>query len=426
MYRGTYMKNALRFALALMLCIPFFATPLETVSAQTSGTNLVPNGSLESAGGSGLPASWKKGGYGTNTRSLTYPVPGVGGGKAIKTAITSYTNGDAKWYFNPVSISPGTYVYSNEYMSDRVSFVTVQFQNTSGAFSYKDVATLPAAAGAFTPMSAEFTVPANTANVTVFHLIKGVGFVTIDNVAIYAKGSTPPPPPPPPPPPSGGNIFNTGAVSLRFDDGLLSQYEDALPKLNSAGLKGTFYIITQEMAEQGFAGYMNKQQVVDIFNAGHEIGAHTRTHKDLTTLSPSAQQNEVAGSRQDLQSWNVGSILSLSVPFGAYDNPVINVVKNAGFSSMTTSDGHQFNKPDSDRYTLTRIPGDNRLTVPQIKQKIDTAIAQKEWAVIAFHHIDTTGDPYSITPTEFNQIIDYIVQKGIRVVTVSEGAQYLQ
>ncbi len=399
----------MRMMIFLLVCIcALGAYPAET----RAQVNLVPNGSLESADSSGvLPVSWRKGGYGSNTRSLTYPVPGVGGGKAVKTAITSYVSGDAKWFFNPISLSPGLYTYSDDYMSDRASIVTVQFERTDGTFAYIDIATLQPSA-TFQSISVDFSVPANTANVTIFHLIKGVGFVTVDNVAVRFKES-----------PSG--IFSTGAVTLRFDDGWLSQYENALPKLNSTGLKGTFYIVTRQMAEQGFPGYINQTQLRNIYTAGNEIAAHTRTHRDLTTLSSSVQQSEIQGSRQDLIGWNVGSILSFAVPFGSYNQSLITMIQNAGFTSMVTANGG-LNLETADAFQLARVSADTRNSLAQLKQAVDSAAANKQWLIITFHEINTSGRTYSITPANFNAIIDYIVQKGIPVVTVSEGVQFLR
>ena len=43
---------------------------------------------------------------------------------------------------------------------------------------------------------------------------------------------------------SGTSPFDQGFVSLTFDDGLLNQYQNAMPILDAAGLKGSFYIIT--------------------------------------------------------------------------------------------------------------------------------------------------------------------------------------
>ena len=39
----------------------------------------------------------------------------------------------------------------------------------------------------------------------------------------------------------------TGAVSLTFDDGIITQFTRALPTMNRLGFKGTFYVVTGEM-----------------------------------------------------------------------------------------------------------------------------------------------------------------------------------
>src|SRR4029077_3046363 len=89
--------------------------------------DLIPNPSVESASTSptGVPTGWLKGGAGANTRVLTYPVAGFDGAKAVKTEITSYTGGDAKWYFAPLNASGGQqYTYSDYFTSNVPSTVT--------------------------------------------------------------------------------------------------------------------------------------------------------------------------------------------------------------------------------------------------------------------------------------------------------------
>lgn len=64
------------------------------------------------------------------------------------------------------------------------------------------------------------------------------------------------------------------AVSLTFDDGLISQLREALPRLDDGGLRGTFYVnpgrspewedLSQAWREAGLSG--------------HEIGNHTTRH----------------------------------------------------------------------------------------------------------------------------------------------------
>src|SRR5690348_5696366 len=70
-------------------------------------------------------------------------------------------------------------------------------------------------------------------------------------------------------------------VSLTFDDG----YDDAplaAQLLEQHGFRGTFYIISGVL---GQSPYMSVAQVQALQAAGHEIGGHTVSHKNLTTLT---------------------------------------------------------------------------------------------------------------------------------------------
>jgi len=371
--------------------------------------NLVPNPAFEQSGTNGLPLSWGKGGWGTNTRTFTYPEVGVSGSKAVKVSISSYTSGDAKWYFNPIAVTQGNYVYSDDYISNIPSLITLQYQNSNGTFTYKDIQALPAASN-FTHTSVIFSVPTGVQAVSVFHLIQGVGFLTMDNVSLT--------------PEQNQGIFSTGAVTLRFDDGSLSQYQVAYPKLKSAGLKGTFFIISKQLLDYGFSGYMSIAQIKDLYNAGNEIGAHTQDHPYLTQLSSADQQKEILGSRNDLLALNVGPINSFAYPYGDYDNTTLNLVKSDGFSdAAATIDGDV--TLTSDKYQLERQSMESTVTLTKAEQWIDNAIAKKEWLILSFHQIDTSGVQYSISPTIFNQVVDYLKLKNVPVVTIQDGIKSL-
>lgn len=383
------------------------------VASPPSSGNLITNGNFETAGANGLPAGWWKGGYGTNVATLTYPVSGVGGSKAAQVSISSYTSGDRKWYFTPVALTPGVYTYSDQYRSTVTSYLTAAIEMNDGTFRYVDIATLPAAS-VLTNASADFTVPVNAKKVTVFHLIKSVGTLVIDSASLVTRSTTEP------------SVFTTGAVTLRLDDGWRSQYQNALPKMNASGMKGTWYVVSDQMADDGFPGYMNVAEVKTVASGGHEIAAHTRTHRDLVTLTPSEQQAEIAGSRQDILSWNVGPVLSFAYPFGSYDASIITLVENAGFTNAAATIGGNVRAGD-DPYQLARRGVTIDVTAAQIKGWIDAAIANKQWLILAFHQVlPSCVDFYCTTTATFNEVVDYIDQKNARVVTVSEGAAALQ
>lgn len=156
--------------------------------------------------------------------------------------MSARTDGDAKWYFADVPVASGsTYTFSDQYKSTVASTLTARYTNADGTFSYVDiVSNLPPSVGWITA-SQTITVPVNAVKVTVFHLINSIGTLDIDNaeLRLSAPGASSGPLDP--------NAFPTGLVSLTFDDGWGSQYDSAFPMLNAAGIKGSFYIITNEM-----------------------------------------------------------------------------------------------------------------------------------------------------------------------------------
>lgn len=195
--------------------------------------------------------------------------------------------------------------------------------------------------------------------------------------------------------------------------------------MTAAGMKGTFYIVTKQLSDNGFPGYMSKAQVQDIYSKGMEIGAHTRTHSDLTTLTTTAQQAEIQGSRQDLLAWSVGPVDSFSYPFGAYNSTTLQIVKNAGFSSAAATITGDI-VPTSDPYQLETHEITKTTTLADVQGWINEAISKKLWLVITIHEVNTTCNAYCVSPTMFNQIVDYLKSKNVPVVTVSQGLQSLK
>ncbi len=370
-----------------------------------SDTNYVPNGTLEEGGTA--PNSWGQGRWGQNTATFAYPVTGVDGARAARVTLANRTSGDAKWYFNAVSLPPGTYTYQNDYTATVPTHITVQIQHQNGSITYQDIATPPASASWGTT-SATFTVPSTAALVTVFHLINQNGALTIDNVSV-TEGET------------STSIFDTGAVTLRFDDNWDSQYTIGFSKLNSRNLKGVLYVVSRQIEDTGFPGYMTRAQIEEVYDQGHEIGSHTRTHHDLATLSTTEQRNEIAGSRQDLQAWDVGDVTTFAYPFGSYTAETLGIVRDAGYESAAASNGG-YATPASDPYQLERFGLENTTTFAQAKQWIDTAVANKQWLILSIHDIrGTCTERYCVSTTVYNQIVDYLADNSIPVVTMQEA-----
>ncbi|MER7007407.1 polysaccharide deacetylase family protein [Dactylosporangium sp. NPDC000555] len=160
-----------------------------------AATNLVANPSVETAASATLPVAWQTGGWGTNTTTFGYLNTGHSGTRSVKVQTTSYTDGDAKWYFTPVAVTPNaTYTFSDYYQATVSTRLVAQFTTTGGGLSYIELNPVPATTGtAWGQTTQAITAPANAQSVTVFHMLDKVGSLTIDDVSLTA-GTTPPPP----------------------------------------------------------------------------------------------------------------------------------------------------------------------------------------------------------------------------------------
>ena len=186
-------------AVTTAILLAGIVSPVSAAFAATP-TNLINDPLVSTADPSnpGNPLGWSQGSWGTNTTSFSYQSTGFNDSNSLKVSMTSYTSGDAKWYFTPVAVSANTsYTFSDYFTSTVATDVVVQLDNGSGVYTYQDLGPVSAASN-WTPYSASFTTASDTKNVTVFHLINSVGSLTTDDFSLSTTVTTPPPPPPPP------------------------------------------------------------------------------------------------------------------------------------------------------------------------------------------------------------------------------------
>jgi peptidoglycan/xylan/chitin deacetylase (PgdA/CDA1 family) len=226
--------------------------------------------------------------------------------------------------------------------------------------------------------------------------------------------STPPQAPQPAPQASVG-----GLVTISIDDGWRSTYDNAFPILDAVGFKTTNYIITGRLNHPEFLG---ASEILSLEARGHEIGAHTRGHLELTKLPEEQAKFEVMISKQDLLRAGVRSVRSFAYPFGAYNNRLVQAVREAGYTSARTTD-KGFDNTQTDPFVLRYQELGGSTSLAQVKSWVDETITTRQWLILLAHHIDGTVSDFSITPQFFQEVVNYLVSKRVRVVTISQGLQ---
>ncbi len=103
--------------------------------------------------------------------------------------------------------------------------------------------------------------------------------------------------------------------------------------------------------------FLNWEQVRQMKNSGLvSFGSHTHSHRILTTLQSGEVYEELVDSRQKLMEEKAcdSEFIPFCYPNGNYDNKIIQLVKEAGYSmAVTTKNG--WNSWNDDFYSLKRI-----------------------------------------------------------------------
>jgi peptidoglycan/xylan/chitin deacetylase (PgdA/CDA1 family) len=222
---------------------------------------------------------------------------------------------------------------------------------------------------------------------------------------------------------AGAAPLTEALVSVSFDDGWKTQWDNVRPELNSRGFKGTFALLTQPLRENWTCCF-TIAQARQLQTEGHEIASHSVNHPNLTTLSPAALATEITTAKAELQGWFGGQIPGFVSPLGAYNNDVLATIRTNHRWHRTINPG----LIDTETYIDQLHSYDaNYFTRAQIFAVVDQAIAEKRWAILTFHEIVNSGAASStqLNKADFVAILNHIRSRGVRVVTVSEGVARL-
>ena len=212
---------------------------------------------------------------------------------------------------------------------------------------------------------------------------------------------------------------------ITFDDGWDTVYTAAFPIMKELGLKGTAYIVPNFL---GRNNYMNEAKLRELHEDGWCIANHTINHGYY--LSENWDPDDYADMVKNCIDWlrrkGYGDgAFHLAYPQGEYDQSLIKYLKSIGIkTARTVHQGTQWNDVDS-FYELTTHNMGSTLTLERAKSYVDQAIVTGCTVNFMFHRVPV-DDSSSTTPSiawsvsKFEALMNYLVEKRIRVVTIDE------
>jgi peptidoglycan/xylan/chitin deacetylase (PgdA/CDA1 family) len=360
----------------------------------------------------------------------TYPAATWHSGtKAAEVHVNSITGASTdphyvQWGFNPVTVDQNSnYQFSFWYNSNADGEADIEYDTANGAVYAQLRSNLPSTGGTWKQFSTNIVTPPGTQAISVAVLVSKAGSsLTIDDFSLV-KNTT------------FASAFSAGMVSLNFDDGLSSFWDYATSTLNAAGLKATEYIITGSdgsnvISSTPNGGFLSKAQILALSAAGYDIGDHTASHADLTTVANLS--TEINDSVTALHNAGIATVNTIAYPYGAYNSAVETQSQNVPLlAARSVDDG--FNDILTDKYALKIKEVFNTTSVSDVEGWIDAANATHTWLILLFHSVEKDADGLDCTTPDANNpqecvsvanlqaIANYLNSTHTNTVTMSEG-----
>jgi peptidoglycan/xylan/chitin deacetylase (PgdA/CDA1 family) len=368
-------------------------------SVATSGSNLVTNPGFDDLA-SGSPVGWSTVKTGSNNATFTQVV-GDKTSRGVRVDISSYQSGQANWSVGWIVVQPGSYYqFTDDYRANVTTHATVIMKDYSGATQTVPLTSVPLELN-WTGYTARFFVPTNVNQIQIIHGLDRVGSVETDNYNLTA--ATP-------------GSFTEPLVSITFDGGSSSIYDNALPIMEKYGVVSTQYV------DSGFLGASGFDSPGDLYNftkLGHEVASASIDQTNLTGLTMVKLTREIKTSQAGL-SHCYGTVTDFAAPYGAQNAQTTAVTKSVYQTSRSEDVG--FNSSDQlNPYALKVQLVDQATTPAQIQAWLNTARDNRVWLILVYHQVEVGGGQLSRTPAQFDADVSQIANFGIPVKTVHDA-----
>ena len=172
----------------ITLLMPFFmilpALSAHDVFASTT-QNLISDADLSQVDSStNQPTGWHTDAWGTNSASFSYSSASQSSTAYLRVDMQEYQDGDAKWWFNPVSVTSGDqYQFTDSYQSNVTTNIWARFLDAQNSPSYVWLGNGTSSV-TFSSKSFDFTAPTGSVSVTIFHVINTDGYLSTNNFVL--------------------------------------------------------------------------------------------------------------------------------------------------------------------------------------------------------------------------------------------------
>jgi|GEM_PF-89336 len=211
------------------------------------------------------------------------------------------------------------------------------------------------------------------------------------------------------------------AVALTFDDWTAGHPAIVVPELRDRDMHATFFLTVQSW------NAINWSRVAQAAADGNEIANHSKTHRDLITLSAADKADEIRGAKAVIDQQQGLKAITFAYPFGSHNSAVIDSVRASGHIGArgvqppSGNYGYHFASSDDDYYKIRTFSMDNTVTLQQYEQQLDNILSGGGLLTYLYHSVFNE----EVSDNSYAMIHQDDLQKQLDLVKSREGQLWI-
>jgi len=222
------------------------------------------------------------------------------------------------------------------------------------------------------------------------------------------------------------SLFPNGVVSICFDDGRITPYNLARPKMDAMGFPGTYYPIIDRVNHVS-GSYMTVAQLRSLRDfSGAEIGVHAAKAENhdagFDTLTGAQVEAEILTSQEFFWSNGLGVADGIAWPLGVSTR----VQEDAAAKLLAYGRGNTTQTretwPPANNMVIRSQAISSTTTLAQAQAYVLAAKKGRGWTSLTFHDIVASGATGGLewNKADFDALMDYIAAEDVPVMTISD------
>ena len=213
-------------------------------------------------------------------------------------------------------------------------------------------------------------------------------------------------------------------ISLRFDDAKNSQYNVAFKYMEKKNMRGVIFTIGKNIENTELNTlYIKKDKLLEINNAGWEIGYHSYSHsKELIDCDWEKETD-----CKIIRDMGI-DCTSFCFPYSKYNDEIVDYLYSKNYVNIVGRPSSALNCKKNRKKVYTSFTMNKNTKIEMIEELMNKTISQYKYLILCFHEIksnDTVikeNDCCSIKEKLFYDVIDLIEEKKNeqKVVTLKE------